>query len=130
MHISLKRPVGTKVVELFCNAVLRTPTSTQTIVVAFIAFAITLSAQPAGPVLGSAHLNLPDVDAGEVLLGELNCTACHSADGAATARLASRQSPRLGEGGMRLTPQFLRSVLTDPHREKPGTTMPDLLHGM
>src|SRR5258706_14556145 len=115
MHISLKQPVG-KFVKLFCSVVLRLPPSTQTIAVALAAFAITLSAQPAGPVLDSAHLNVPGVDVGEVLLGELNCAACHGADSRVTTRLASRQSPRLGEGGMRLTPQFLRALLADPQR--------------
>src|SRR5207237_6630570 len=45
-------------------------------------------------------------------------------------RLSSRQSPRLGEAGLRLTPQYLRAFLGDPFAAKPGTTMPDLLNGL
>ncbi len=87
-------------------------------------------AESSGAILGPASPLLAGVDPGDRLLGELNCVACHSADAAARERLASRQSPRLGDGAPRLTPQFLRAFLDNPHREKPGTTMPDPLHGL
>ena len=87
-------------------------------------------AQTASLSLGPRGSLLPGVDEGELLLGELNCRACHKAEGSTEARLASRQSPRLGEGGLPITPQYLRAFLSDPNAEKPGTTMPDLLHSM
>lgn len=66
---------------------------------------------------------------GRVLLGELNCTACHAA-GSAAERITSKQPPILAEVGSRVTPQYLRKFLADPLGVKPGTTMPDMLHGL
>ena len=70
------------------------------------------------------------VDPGEILLSEMNCVACHEAAPAIQARLASRQSPRLGAAGVRITPQHLRAFLENPAATKPGTLMPDALHGL
>ncbi|MBL9174159.1 MAG: c-type cytochrome [Verrucomicrobiales bacterium] len=70
------------------------------------------------------------MDAGELLLGELNCVACHAAPLEISARLQSRTAPRLGTEGLRLTPQWIRSWLSNPAASKPGTAMPDLLHGL
>ncbi len=70
------------------------------------------------------------MDPGEVLVGELNCVACHDANAAARDRLMSRQSPVLGDRGARLTPQWLRGYLRDPQGFQPGTTMPDALHAL
>jgi len=81
-------------------------------------------------VLGPQTASHAEADSGETLLGELNCLACHTASGTVKARVASRPSPILGAEGLRITPQYLRAFLTAPHNEKPGTTMPDLLHGM
>ena len=90
-----------------------------------------LQAAAAAPVVLSPHPTLPaGVDAGELLLGELNCVACHAAEPAVAARLNSRPSPRLGAAGLVLTPQFLRAWLSSPSAAKPGTPMPDLLHGL
>lgn len=70
------------------------------------------------------------VDEGEVLLGELQCVACHVANPGTASRLGLRGAPRLGGEGMRLEPQWLRDWLLDPARSKPGTAMPHLLHGL
>ncbi len=80
------------------------------------------------PVIGPLLSSQPEVDSGEILLGELNCASCHVAD-AAGGRLDSRVGPVLAAVGDRLTPQYLRSFISHPSLEKPGTTMPDLLHG-
>lgn len=66
---------------------------------------------------------------GLLLLGELNCTACHPAVGAAPY-LTHRQPPTLKEVGSRVTPQYLRAFLSSPHEVKPGSPMPDVLHGL
>ncbi len=66
---------------------------------------------------------------GHVLLEAANCVACHDA-GAAKSQLASKQPPILTKVGTRVTPQYLRSYLADPLAAKPGTTMPNLLHGL
>lgn len=70
-----------------------------------------------------------DRNHGQLLLGELNCTACHPA-GAAAERVSAKQSPFLGTVGTRVTPQYLRAFLDNPQQVKPGTPMPDLLHGI
>src|SRR5262245_25695835 len=129
MHILLKLRLRRKPID--CRgAPFRQRAATASIFLALVAFVVTLSAQPTNPVIGYSYTEVPAVDSGEALLGELNCVACHKADGFVTARLASRQSPRLGESGLRLTAQFLRALLADPQKEKSGTTMPDVLHGL
>ena len=70
------------------------------------------------------------VPAGEVLLGELNCRACHQADEAIAKRIPSKAAPDLSEVGGRVTPQYLRKFLFDTHAAKPGTPMPNLFHGV
>ncbi len=70
------------------------------------------------------------VDEGEILLGELNCQVCHPAPEALARRLNSRGAPRLGAEGLRLTPQWLRAWLANPAALTPGTTMPQVLHGI
>jgi cytochrome c len=70
------------------------------------------------------------VDPGEILLSEMNCVACHKAAPEVDARLASRKSPRLGKDGVRITPHHLRAFIENPAAAKPGTLMPDALHGL
>lgn len=93
----------------------------------FLAAGQPLMAQNGGIAVGPAHALLPGVSEGELLLGELGCVACHSASEVVKARLAGRISPVLGPDGLSLTPQFIRAYLSDPAKEKPGTTMPDML---
>ncbi|MDB5333443.1 MAG: hypothetical protein JWP03_4594 [Phycisphaerales bacterium] len=63
---------------------------------------------------------------GELLLGELNCLQCHAAPG--QKRIDTKGAPDLSSAGARLTPQYLRAYLADPHGVKPGATMPDIFH--
>lgn len=70
------------------------------------------------------------VSPGELLIAEMNCVACHEAAPPVKQRLFSRASPRLGEQGLRLTPQWLQAFLENPQATQPGTLMPDLLHGL
>jgi mono/diheme cytochrome c family protein len=70
------------------------------------------------------------IEPGEVLIGEMNCVACHDAAPAVNERLAARPSPRLGKDGVRATSQWLRAFLENPQAESPGTLMPDMLHGL
>lgn len=84
----------------------------------------------AAPIVSPVEAVAPGVDSGELLLAELNCVACHHVDAAIRTRLAARPSPVLGDAGLLLTPQFLREFLANPHAEKPGTTMPDVLHAL
>ncbi|NQV22996.1 MAG: cytochrome oxidase [Rhodopirellula sp.] len=70
------------------------------------------------------HQEMDAVQAGQLLLTELNCTACHAA---ASVELKPKLGPRLNGAGNRLEQQWMANFLADPQQEKPGTTMPDLL---
>ena len=80
--------------------------------------------------IASAFTARAITEPGEILLSEMNCVACHEAAPAVRERLASRQSPRLGADGVKVTPQWLRAFLANPQGESPGTLMPDMLHGL
>ena len=69
----------------------------------------------------------PPAQLGQVLLGELNCAQCHVAPPAAK-RILTKGAPDLSDAGARLTPQYLRKYIANPHAAKPGATMPDLFH--
>ena len=69
------------------------------------------------------------VDPGELLVGELNCIACHQTNDTVRQRLASKQGPVLGFKGIHLTPQFIRNLLMYPASTGQARTMPDMLHG-
>jgi len=70
-----------------------------------------------------------EITPGEILMSEMNCAACHEA-GPLTARLASRQSPRVGRDGVRVAAGWLRAFLAAPRATEPGTLMPDVLHAL
>ena len=89
-----------------------------------------LPTRGAAPLLPALQLETPGVNPGEVLLGELNCLACHPANPAIRARLPARPAPRLGTLGQRVRPAWIARYLQAPHREKPGTLMPDLIAGV
>lgn len=63
---------------------------------------------------------------GQLLLGELSCTACHKPPAAWADRLAPKSGPRLDGVASRLSVQWLHRFLGDPQAIKPGTTMPDM----
>jgi mono/diheme cytochrome c family protein len=96
----------------------------------FFASAFFFSAKADFVPAASREIELPGADIGEILIGELNCTACHAASDSASARLLSKRPPLLDDVGTRLSPQFIRALLNAPHQEKPGTGMPDLLQSM
>ena len=64
--------------------------------------------------------------AGNLLLGELNCLGCHGATPAQRQNVLSKQAPVLDDVGHRVRLSYLRAFLADPQRVKPGTTMPNL----
>jgi mono/diheme cytochrome c family protein len=72
----------------------------------------------------------PGADArssGRLLLGELHCTQCHSADRQIQASLNIKHPPILDGVGDRLSPQWVAAFIANPQQVKPGTTMPALL---
>ena len=61
-----------------------------------------------------------DVDRGQLLLGELNCVACHKPADVAAASRPEGAAPDLSKAeAARLTPQYLTAYLSDPHGIKP-----------
>lgn len=66
---------------------------------------------------------------GRVLLNELKCIACHKAE-TSVSTVSAKQAPNLAQVGSRVTPQYLKAFLAEPHTLKAGTTMPDLLQGL
>ncbi len=64
---------------------------------------------------------------GQLLLGELNCIACHQAEPVVQRHVIRRQAPILDGVGSRVRVAYLKAFLADPHGVKPGTTMPNLL---
>ncbi len=71
------------------------------------------------------HHPLTLAQAGDVLLSELRCAACHS--GVQRGSLPEKTAPDLSEVGARLSPDYLRRYLASPSVAHPGTTMPDVL---
>ncbi|MGB7342947.1 MAG: family 16 glycoside hydrolase, partial [Pirellulaceae bacterium] len=67
---------------------------------------------------------------GRLLIGELNCVACHTADDALVGLIKPKQAPILDDVGTRVRPEWMIDFIIDPHVTKPGTTMPDVLGTM
>ncbi|GIS62644.1 MAG: hypothetical protein CM1200mP2_48690 [Planctomycetaceae bacterium] len=61
------------------------------------------------------------------MLGELGCTSCHPPG---TTGPHPKRGPRLEGAGRRLQAKWLSRFLSDPAGTQPGTTMPDVLHGV
>ncbi|MFM7071378.1 MAG: c-type cytochrome [Planctomycetota bacterium] len=64
---------------------------------------------------------------GQLLVGELNCVACHAVEGPLANVVAAKKAPILDNVGKRVRPEFLREFLLNPQTAKPGTTMPHML---
>jgi mono/diheme cytochrome c family protein/cytochrome c553 len=73
------------------------------------------------------HEEIDAATAGRLLLSELSCTACHTAE---EQTLAPKAGPRLDGVADRLDRDWLRGFLSSPQTVKPGTTMPDVLAGV
>ena len=72
----------------------------------------------------------PSVQAGLILLGELNCVSCHQAGDALHSAVSVKKAPVLDSVGARVRSGFIKTFLENPRAAKPGTTMPDVLSGM
>ncbi len=70
------------------------------------------------------------VRGGLLLLGELNCTSCHKANAAIESHVLLKKAPILDGVGSRVKVAAIRGFLADPHKAKPGTTMPHVLAGL
>jgi len=89
------------------------------------------AAQPVVPGFERFHADGKDGAAGgNLLFGELNCTSCHKAEGAAAGQFIPKQAPLLTDIGRRAKADWLMAFIANPGAVKPGTTMPALLHGL
>lgn len=88
-------------------------------------WALALTAWSGPRIPGLASGTLEPVLRGAILVEELNCVACHEAEGELKAR--SRQPPRLADLGSRLNPSWIERFIAEPHGTQGGTTMPDTL---
>ena len=70
------------------------------------------------------------IEAGKLLIGELQCAFCHAADEQFHAHIFQKPAPVLDKAGERIRLDYLKEFLAGPHQTKPGTTMPDLLAGL
>ncbi|MES2737192.1 MAG: hypothetical protein V4672_12785 [Verrucomicrobiota bacterium] len=81
------------------------------------------------------QFNLPEdpdehvVEGGYLLLGELNCTACHVPPKSWQERLAPKAGPNLTKVGSRLDADSLWQMIRSPQHRKKGTQMPGLFAG-
>jgi mono/diheme cytochrome c family protein len=80
------------------------------------------------PAAAQSEAKLPE--SGRVLLGELNCTACHAASERQAAWILPKAAPSLVGLGSRVNPQWLPRYLEAPQETMPGTTMPDVLQAL
>lgn len=89
-------------------------------------------AHPALPSFDRFPSDTPaeQIAGGETLINELNCIACHTPDKQQRDRFELRPAPVLFTEHNSTSAQWLKNWLNDPHKLKPGTTMPDLLHGL
>ncbi len=69
------------------------------------------------------------VDGGYLLLGELNCTACHAAPKDWLDVVAPKPGPNLAGVGSRLDAATLWLMVRSPQHRKKGTQMPGLFAG-
>ena len=84
----------------------------------------TASAEPGDTALPGNH-PLTQSQAGDLLISELRCAACHG--GIQRGFLPEKSAPDLAEAGARISPEYLRRYLASPSSAHPGTTMPDVL---
>ncbi len=92
-----------------------------TLLASTVASTVAIAGDPALP----GHHPLSQVQAGQLLMSELRCAACH-AEVSREARF-EKTAPDLSEVGSRVSPEFLQRYLASPSTAHPGTTMPDML---
>ena len=87
--------------------------------------------RPIVPGFERFHSNATDlVSGGQLLIGELNCVACHHSGSDLSTSIPTKQAPILNQVGERLRPEWMIDFIANPHAVKPGTTMPDLMGEM
>lgn len=67
------------------------------------------------------------VEGGRLLIPALKCRQCHQPN---DGKVNMQSAPILDGIGTRVKRSYLTDFLSDPHKTKPGTTMPNLLAGL
>lgn len=91
-------------------------------------YLIELADTPQQSVAGTDRLGGGEVNdrlKGLALIDHYRCVLCHQ--GSTGNRVPPATAPALAGIGNRVSPDFLERYVTDPHRVKPGTSMPDSL---
>lgn len=83
------------------------------------------AAAPASDLALSSKYPLTQVQSGQLLIAELNCSACHV--GVPQSSLPKKTAPELADVGGRIAPEFLKQFLESPATVHSGTMMPDML---
>jgi mono/diheme cytochrome c family protein len=97
------------------------------IAIVVVCTALSSAAPPAwaeAAALPGSH-PLSQAEAGDVLIADLRCAACHA--GVASDPALATSAPDLSSVGSRVVPGYLRRFLASPSSVHPGTTMPDML---
>lgn len=90
-----------------------------------------VAAQPAVPGFARFHRDGSNPhEAGHLLFQTLNCSRCHTVNAAPVTDANYKPAPILDDVGARVKRSYLRDFLSDPHKVKPGTTMPNLFAGL
>ncbi len=77
-------------------------------------------------VSGAERFSDQESLAGQILISELGCASCHANS---DSPIATKAAPVLSQVAARLRPDHILGFVGSPHAIKPGTTMPDLMHG-
>ena len=72
------------------------------------------------------HQEISETLSNSLLVSELNCTRCHASD---SQQFTPKGAPDLTGAGTQFSLDWLVDYIQSPTNTKPGTTMPDLLHG-
>lgn len=79
----------------------------------------------AGDAAWPGNHPLSQKHAGDLLVAELRCAACHT--GVEEGAVLPKSAPDLASVGSRVAPDYMRRFLASPSSTHPGTTMPDVL---
>jgi len=79
----------------------------------------------AGDAAWPGNHPLSQAQAGDVLVAELRCVACHA--GVEEGTVLPKSAPDLTSVGSRVSPEYVRRFLASPSSTHPGTTMPEVL---
>ncbi len=102
----------------------KTTCSISCIAALIVISAFASTTQAGDPAFPGSH-SLTQAQAGELLIAELKCAACHTSS--TTSLLPMKTAPDLTHVGDRIAPDFLKRYLLSPATAHTGTMMPDVL---